>query len=233
MKRRRGGASPSWFVLGVLLLVSTSFADEPWSEEGLASWYGPGFAGRPTASTEIYDPDLLTAAHKSLPLGSLVRVYNLDNGRNMIVRINDRGPFVEGRVIDLSRAAAEVLDCKEDGLARVRLVLLSDPNRPNALLRSVQQAKTIITPDSWEKEESDDDALTPGYYVQIGAFSDLDNAQSLLERTNALGMRAYVEKDGDTHRVVVGPYTSFSHASSAQRELERAGIEGFLRLTER
>jgi rare lipoprotein A len=220
-------------VLGVLLLVSTGSADEPWSEEGLASWYGPGFAGRPTASTEIYDPDLLTAAHKTLPLGSLVRVYNLDNGRNMIVRINDRGPFVEGRVIDLSRAAAEVLDCKEDGLARVRLVLLSDPNRPNALLRSVQQAKKIITPASWEKEDPDDDALTPGYYVQIGAFSDLENAQSLLERTDALGMRAYVEKDGDTHRVVVGPYTSFSHASSAQRELERAGIEGFLRLTER
>jgi rare lipoprotein A len=232
MKRRGWGGLAAAWLLGIALLISPAIAGQPWSEEGLASWYGPGFAGRPTASTEIYDPELLTAAHKSLPLGSLVRVYNLENGRNMIVRINDRGPFVDGRIIDLSRAAAEVLDCKEQGLARVRLVLLTDPQSPNAFVRSVQQAKQLITPESWEKEP-DDPGLTPGYYVQIGAFSNLENAQSLLERTDELGMRAYVEKDGDTHRVVVGPYTSFSHASSAQRELERAGIEGFLRLSER
>lgn len=219
--------------LVLALLASTAHADEPWSEEGLASWYGPGFAGRPTASTEIYDPGLLTAAHKTLPLGSLVRVYNLENGRNMIVRINDRGPFVDGRIIDLSRAAAEVLDCKDQGLAQVRIVLLSDPDRPNALARTVSRAKEAITPESWEAEEPDETALPSGYYVQVGAFANIENAQNLLVRLDAIGMRAYVEREEEQHRVVVGPYTSYAHATSAQRDLERAGIDGFLRLSER
>jgi len=102
-------------------------AGDGWEETGIASWYGPGFAGRATASGETYDPQNLTAAHKSLPLGSLVRVHNLQNDRDMIVRINDRGPFVRGRVIDLSEAAARVLGFRDDGLARVRLTHLSGP----------------------------------------------------------------------------------------------------------
>jgi rare lipoprotein A len=95
------------------------------SHVGLASWYGPGFHGRRTASGKRFDMAALTAAHRSLPFGSRVRVTNLTNGRSVIVRINDRGPYVKPRIIDLSRAAARELDFLEDGITRVRIDLLA------------------------------------------------------------------------------------------------------------
>lgn len=88
---------------------------------GLASWYGPGFHGRLTASGERFDQNEFTAAHRRLPLGSEVKVTNLENGRSITVEINDRGPYVDGRVIDLSRAAARRLGMVEDGIAKVRI----------------------------------------------------------------------------------------------------------------
>jgi rare lipoprotein A len=88
---------------------------------GVASWYGPGFHGRQTASGEIFDQDGLTAAHRKLPLGTEVKVTNLENGRSILVEINDRGPYVKGRVIDLSRAAARRLGLLEEGLGKVRI----------------------------------------------------------------------------------------------------------------
>lgn len=94
-------------------------------EKGIASWYGEGYEGL-TATGVDYDPDLFTAAHKELPFGSVVRVVNTENGTTVTVRINDRGPFVEGRVIDLSRAAAEKIDIIEVGLADVELYLLDE-----------------------------------------------------------------------------------------------------------
>ena len=93
-------------------------------ETGIASWYGPGFAGRPTASGEIFDPQAMTAAHPALPLGSEVVVVNLDNGREARLRINDRGPFVGERVIDVSKAAAKALGFYLTGLAEVRVELV-------------------------------------------------------------------------------------------------------------
>jgi rare lipoprotein A (peptidoglycan hydrolase) len=93
---------------------------------GTASWYGPGFHGKKTASGEIYDQNKLTAAHKTLPLGSKARVTNLDNGSAVEVEINDRGPFVDGRIIDLSRAAAGALGLVEAGTAPVRVELIGD-----------------------------------------------------------------------------------------------------------
>lgn len=93
-------------------------------QEGLASWYGRKFHGRVTASGERYDMDRLTAAHRTLPFGTRVEVRNLRNGRSVVVRINDRGPFVAGRVIDLSRAAARALDMIEAGVVPVRLRVL-------------------------------------------------------------------------------------------------------------
>ncbi len=96
-------------------------------EEGFASWYGGKFQGRLTSSGEVFDTNLLTAAHKSLPFGTVVKVTNLANGRSTIVKINDRGPFVEGRIIDLSRAAAEQLEMIGTGTARVTVEVLSFP----------------------------------------------------------------------------------------------------------
>jgi rare lipoprotein A len=101
-------------------------------EEGVASWYGPGFHGRRTASGEVFDQDALTAAHPRLPFGARVRVVNVRNGRDVVVRINDRGPNTADRVIDVSRAAAGRLDMIRAGVARVRLFLLEAGGRGDA-----------------------------------------------------------------------------------------------------
>jgi rare lipoprotein A len=100
---------------------------------GTASWYGSDFEGRLTASGEPFNMDDLTAAHPTLPLGSLVRVTNLQNGRRTYVRINDRGPVVEGRIIDLSRRAAEILQFKGQGLQQVRLELITTEPQPDEI----------------------------------------------------------------------------------------------------
>ncbi len=97
-------------------------------ETGLAGWYGPGFDGECTASGELFDMQALTAAHRDLPLGSRVRVTNLENGRQVVVRINDRGPWVEDRIIDLSYAASRRLGMLEDGVVEVRLERLAVNN---------------------------------------------------------------------------------------------------------
>jgi rare lipoprotein A len=92
---------------------------------GQASWYGPGFYGNPTASGETYRPGTMTAAHRYLPMGTRVRVTNLNNGRTAVVRINDRGPYIGGRIIDLGEGAASVLGVKSTGVAQVRLEVLN------------------------------------------------------------------------------------------------------------
>lgn len=96
---------------------------------GEASWYGPGFEGKKTASGEIFDDSKLTAAHKTIPLGSKAKVTNLTNGKTVEVKINDRGPFIDGRMVDLSRAAAKALGMIDRGTARVQIDLLPDINR--------------------------------------------------------------------------------------------------------
>ena len=114
---------PSFFLL-LLLVTAFAFCSD---ETGYASWYAGKFQGRITASGEVFDTNQLTAAHKTLPFGTIVRVTNVDNGKYVDVRINDRGPFVEGRIIDLSRRAAETLDMTGSGIAPVVLRVLSIP----------------------------------------------------------------------------------------------------------
>ena len=118
--------------IAVLALLAISVACGParrepasrdggFDEVGVASWYGPGFRGKPTASGERFDPGDLTAAHRTLPFGTRVEVVRLDTGARVVVRINDRGPFVEGRIVDLAKAAARRIDMIEDGVAEVGL----------------------------------------------------------------------------------------------------------------
>lgn len=95
-----------------------------WSAEGIASWYGPGFAGRLTANGERFDPSALTCAHRTLPFGTRLEVTNLENGRTVVVRVNDRGPYAHGRLIDLSAEAARRLGMRASGTARVRVTVL-------------------------------------------------------------------------------------------------------------
>ena len=100
--------------------------DLRYDKTGIASWYGDQFAGKLTANGEIFDPELVSAAHKTLPMPSVVRVTNLDNGKSLVVRVNDRGPYVTGRIIDMSRAGARLLGFKDEGIARVRVQMLTE-----------------------------------------------------------------------------------------------------------
>ena len=124
----------------------------PGAETGLASWYGHPYHGRAAADGEIYDMEKLTAAHRTLPFGTWVRVTNLSNTKSVDVRIIDRGPFIDGRVIDLSHAAAQAIDLIGPGVAPVRLDILSAPSEPASL--------------NW-------------FAVQAGAFADKDRAERL------------------------------------------------------
>jgi rare lipoprotein A len=113
--------------LAALLLLVGIVRYFSYDQVGVASWYGPGFHGQRASSGEIYDMNAMTAAHKSLPFDTIVKVVDLDTGRSVIVRINDRGPFIPGRIIDLSYAAAQGLGIVQKGIARVGLKVLRWP----------------------------------------------------------------------------------------------------------
>ena len=176
-----------------------------WTEEGVASWYGghDGFEGKPTASGEIYDSSLLTAAHRELPLGSIVDVTNLDNSRTVRVRINDRGPFIAGRVIDLSRAAATEIGLLGPGVGPVRL--------------------SVVTPGVVQE------LVSPSgrWAVQVGSFADRLRAERYGERVRGTGRTVrtvFLEPFRGLSRVKVGPFDS---RNEAERELETLEDEGF------
>ncbi len=152
------------------LALAASAAALP-AEEGLASWYGGKFQGRRTASGEIFDTRQLTAAHRSLPFGTRVLVTNLENGKSVTVRINDRGPFVAGRVIDLSLAAAAAIGLAGRGLAAVRLEVLAE-----AAADGRQEAVY--------------------YCLQLGSFGRRANAEDLRFRLRAAGFPAELEPGG-------------------------------------
>jgi rare lipoprotein A len=118
------------YIIGTVVIVSVAVIFSffgPYYETGIASWYGPGFHGNLTANGEVYDMNGISAAHKTLPFGTIVRVIDRETGRSIVVRINDRGPFVEGRIIDLSKGAAEKLGMVERGIIQVGLRIVRWP----------------------------------------------------------------------------------------------------------
>ncbi|MBI2956665.1 MAG: septal ring lytic transglycosylase RlpA family protein [Acidobacteria bacterium] len=168
------------------------------AETGLASWYGHPYHGRPTSSGEIYDMNKMTAAHRTLPHQTWVRVTNLENGRTTEVRINDRGPFIEGRIIDLSRAAAEAIEMLGPGTALVRLEIIRSPS---------------------------ESAAAPRYTVQVGAFQVVANAnrlkEQLAERYRDVFVEVYDAPDTLYYRVRVGRVASLSEAHRLAAELRQ------------
>ena len=113
-------------ILLILFLPCNSYSDQDFVKSGLASWYGPGHHGKRTASGEKFDMNVYTAAHRTLDFGTKVKVLNIDNARSVVVTINDRGPYVQGRIIDLSKSAAAQLGCMRKGICRVLLELVQD-----------------------------------------------------------------------------------------------------------
>jgi len=209
-----------------------------WAETGTASWYGPGFAGRPTASGETYDPKNLTAAHRTLPLGTLVRVQNLDNDRHMIVRINDRGPFAHGRILDMSQAAAEVLGFRNNGTTKVRISAVSAPPRGTSTAqRTVDSQPIASSVQVVAASASGEDAApalvaqptAPQWIIQLGAFRDGQHANEVMQTAAPVGVALQVEYDGILYHVVAGPFESSDAAAQALQEIEGNGMKGFVR----
>lgn len=200
----RYGNQPSYTVLGKRYRVLTD--TRGYRERGLASWYGAKFHGRATSSMEPYDMCQYTAAHKTLPLPSYARVTNLENGRSTIVRVNDRGPFHEGRVIDLSYVAALKLGVYETGTARVEVEAIDPKNR-------------IALPA----------APSGAVYLQLGAFGDRANAETLRQQLAQAGERAEIRESDENgrrlHRVYVGPLPD---ATRAEETKARLRLQGFV-----
>ncbi|MCB1857334.1 MAG: septal ring lytic transglycosylase RlpA family protein [Gammaproteobacteria bacterium] len=186
-----------------------------YSERGIASWYGTKFHGRRTSSGEPYDMYSMTAAHKTLPLPTYVRVRNLTNGRSAIVRVNDRGPFHGNRIIDLSYAAATKLGILGKGTGLVEVVAI-DPRHPQAPpLVAKQSTGSGVT-------------AAPSMFIQIGAFSSLHNANRLRQRLQlSLDQPIRISEGnlrGETlFRVQVGPLKDVEQSDQISRELAQLG----------
>ncbi len=171
------------------------------TERGVASWYGKDFHGKPTASGETYDMHAMTAAHRELPLGTVVDVENLENGRHVRVVINDRGPFVRGRILDLSYGAAKKLGMAAAGLARVEIRIVSVGDGTSGPIRTLR------------------------YAVQAGAFRDKANAVAILRRIEGQHPDARLVSADGWHRVRVGPFRKRRDAEDVRRRLARVGID--------
>jgi rare lipoprotein A len=205
--RSAHGNPPFYDVLGHRYFVLV--AADGYSERGVASWYGPTFHGANTSSGEQYDMYGMTAAHKTLPLPTYARVTNLRNGKSVVVRINDRGPFVANRLIDLSYTAAAKLDMVRDGTTLVEVRALT-PGVPDELTRSVESPPAPL-------------------YVQAGAFADQQNAQRLLERLRGAGLAsAFVLSPMEGHsrlfRVRLGPVAGVADFDELAARLQSLGI---------
>ncbi len=189
-------------------------------EEGIASWYGTKFHGRHTANGEIYDLYAMTAAHKTLPLPTYVKVTNLENNREVIVRVNDRGPFYSDRIIDLSYAAAKRLGFAERGTARVRVegidpVVWQQQNNPDG--RLVDAALENLPVQSGE------------LYLQLGAFSNSEAAEQLRQRVQSMVNTSVtvtpIQQQRQTlHRVRIGPVASETEAEQLMDRLRLADL---------
>lgn len=192
-------------------------------ERGIASWYGKKFHGRPTSSREPYDMYAMTAAHKTLPLPSYVRVRNLQNGRAVVVRVNDRGPFLHNRVIDLSYAAAARLDILATGTGLVEVEAIDVGAPATTTARAVQ-----IIPMAEAAEPQAEALAAPKLAVQVGAFTQADNAQALRTKLEQAGLPVYVQPPTDggpsLYRVRLGPIDNVEQGDHLVAEAARQGI---------
>jgi rare lipoprotein A len=176
-------------------------------KQGLASWYGPGFHGKKTATGEIFDMYAMTAAHKTLPIPSYAQVTNLENHRSIIVRINDRGPFVRNRELDLSYAAAKNLDMAQDGTGNVEIKAIS-PSQALQHFTALQEQDV---------------------YLQVGSFGSAKKARQLKDKITANNLpepdiRSSTYRRSTLYKVQMGPISSTATANQLNEQLARIGI---------
>lgn len=218
---RRGNKSP-YKVFGKSYHVMAS--GKGYIEEGIASWYGKKFHGYKTSNGEIYDMYRYSAAHKSLPLPIYARVTNLANGRQVLVRVNDRGPFHGNRLIDLSYAAAKKLDYLASGTARVRVEAYPFTGSASTRSQSRHVERTANTYQS-EKSAGESSLASEAYFLQVGAFGDRQSAKSTVEHLTSLAYGpVFLQQVGsqELYRVRIGPISQFQQAAEIQRLLKEA-----------
>jgi rare lipoprotein A len=223
--RARNGNPPFYDVFGKRYYVLSSSVG--YWERGVASWYGPGFHKVRTSTGEIYDMYGMTAAHKTLPLPAYVRVTNLQNGRSVVVRVNDRGPFVGNRIIDLSYSAAAKLGMLRNGTAMVdvRSIDVSVPPPVITASSGTPAPLASASPGAAPVAAAPSSAL----FVQAGAFSDPANAERLAEKLRGRSYgKVFVREDQIAgrrmYRVRIGPVPDVAEFDRVVAALERAGI---------
>ena len=189
-----------------------------WTERGIASWYGRPFHGRQTANGEVYDMNRLSCAHKTLPLGTVVRVTNLANGRSLDLRVNDRGPYVHGRIVDCSRAAAQRLGFLDAGTTPVEIEVVAAGAGERPLYQETPEGGVYA------------------YTLQLGAFSDPAGAQALAARLRGDGLTPRIEvavvNGRRFYRVRTGHYPSKAAAAEAAASLYAQGYDIYLALAQ-
>jgi len=230
INRTMAGNRSPYTVLGKTYTVLPT--ERGYSERGVASWYGEKFHGHKTSNGEVFDMYMASAAHKSLPIPSFLRVTNLDNNRSLIVRVNDRGPFHGDRIVDLSYAAAMKLGYAERGTARVHLesIVVSDDN-----FRSVSAGgESAILPDIGGREP----ASSGDKYLQIGAFSELQTAQRVSDQVRRFTQRPVFirtvnsSSSGVLHRVRVGPVSDAGEIRQLSQRVVAANLGSPYTITE-
>ncbi len=215
--------------------------DDSYVETGVASWYGAKFHNRATANGELYNMNLVTGAHRTLPLPSMVRVTNLENGRSIKVRVNDRGPFARGRIIDMSRRGAELLSFRDKGTAKVRVEILPEESRrlvaaikggvpatPPAEPVVVASAQTDMPlPSKPVEPVVTTEAVAPTQmFIQAGAFSQYENATSVSTRLGQIGqtnVTPVTSGERELYRVRLGPLASVEEADAKLDAVVKAG----------
>lgn len=209
-------------------------------EVGYSSWYGAKFQGKPTASGEPFDSAKLTAAHRTLPLGSIVRVQNLENQKEAMVRVNDRGPFVEGRIMDVSEKTAEILAFKEQGITKVGLTVVKKGNDSFEDLDDgdLDEELELVGGDKPEKLAPKKDSSyasksngkqPKGYTVQVGVFRDQNRAAKYKEMMKKdYSHEVFVFSREDGYVVQMGDFASRDKAESLKSKLRYNGIECFI-----
>src|SRR5690349_16407368 len=236
------GNPPSYVVFGKRYYVMAT--SEGWVERGTASWYGPGFHAASTSLGEPYDMYAMTAAHKTLPIPAYAEVTNLRNGKKVVVRINDRGPFVGDRIIDLSYTAAAKLDMLSQGTAPVEVRVISargsagsaapPPNVPTPVAPAPATALPPVTVVNAPAAKSPG---MPAMFIQAGVFSDHENARRRVEALLAAGVELasldeLPRNDRALHRVRVGPFASVEEFDFNMKRLRELGITDARLLTE-
>ncbi len=232
--RSKYGNPPSYVVFGKT--YKTLSSSHGFVQRGIASWYGKKFHGRRTSSGETYDMYAMTAAHTQLPLPTYVQVTNLKNGKQVILKVNDRGPFHGNRIIDLSYSAAKRLDIIQQGTGLVEVRALDPGNYRMSRHKKVRNSEEISVDanlDTAVKTEADATVISasgPKVFVQVGAFGQRDNANQLVNQLNALNLgnvsiSSVIKNSQPLHRVRIGPMSTVESADQTVAQLNEMGMK--------